>query len=103
MIKVSVMYPYTEGAAFDHHYYAATHMPLVKELLAEGCTDYAIDKGLSGATPGSAPAYVAMCHIYSETLEAFQAGIAANGAQIFADIPNFTALAPIVQISEVVA
>ncbi|TQU74294.1 EthD family reductase, partial [Xanthomonas perforans] len=28
MIKVSVMYPYREGARFDHAYYRDQHMPL---------------------------------------------------------------------------
>ena len=28
MIRVSVFYPVTEGAAFDHDYYRDTHVPL---------------------------------------------------------------------------
>jgi hypothetical protein len=34
MIKVTVMYPYTEGARFDHVYYRDQHMPMVKARLA---------------------------------------------------------------------
>ena len=30
MIKVSVMYPNTPGARFNHEYYRDKHMPLVK-------------------------------------------------------------------------
>lgn len=30
IIKVSVMYPNTPGARFDHEYYRDKHMPLVK-------------------------------------------------------------------------
>jgi uncharacterized protein (TIGR02118 family) len=30
MIKVSVMYPNTPDARFDHEYYREKHMPLVK-------------------------------------------------------------------------
>ena len=30
MIKVSVMYPNTPGARFDHEYYKDKHMPLLK-------------------------------------------------------------------------
>jgi uncharacterized protein (TIGR02118 family) len=33
MIKVNVMYPYTEGARFDHAYYRDRHMPMVKSRL----------------------------------------------------------------------
>ncbi|WP_122659812.1 EthD family reductase, partial [Pseudomonas viridiflava] len=32
MIKVSVLYPYKEGARFDHDYYRDQHMPLVQSL-----------------------------------------------------------------------
>lgn len=102
MIKISVMYPYAEGAAFDHAYYAATHLPLVQRLLQDGCKSYAIDKGLAGATADSPPIYIAMCHIYSETLEAFQSAMATHGPVIYADIANFTALVPVVQVSEAV-
>lgn len=30
MVKVQVMYPYTEGARFDHAYYRDRHMPMVE-------------------------------------------------------------------------
>jgi uncharacterized protein (TIGR02118 family) len=33
MIKINVMYPYTEGARFDHAYYRDQHMPMVKARL----------------------------------------------------------------------
>ena len=37
MIKVSVMYPNTPGARFDHAYYRDTHMPLLKaKMLRHG-------------------------------------------------------------------
>ncbi len=102
MIKVSVMYPTLEGARFDHDYYRQTHMPLVKDRLGAGCTRYAVDKGLGGAAPGTAPTYIAMCHIYSDTLEAFEVGMGLHGEEILADVANFTDLVPVIQISEVV-
>ena len=33
MIKVTVMYPNTPGARFDHLYYRDVHMPLVQKLM----------------------------------------------------------------------
>ena len=44
MIKVSVMYPNTEGARFDHTYYRDKHMPMVKDKLGEACLYYTIRK-----------------------------------------------------------
>ena len=35
MIEVSVMYPYTEGARFNHAYYRDRHMPMVKAKLGK--------------------------------------------------------------------
>ncbi len=102
MIKVSVMYPNTPGARFDHDYYRDRHMPLVKRLMGEKCRYYTVDKGLSGAAPGSPATYVAMCHIFSDSVEAFQSGFGPHAEQILADIANYTDLSPVMQISEVV-
>jgi uncharacterized protein (TIGR02118 family) len=102
MIKVSVMYPNKPGARFDHAYYRDKHMPLVKERMGDRCKFYTVDKGLSGDKPGSAPTYIGMCHIYCDSVEAFQAGFGPHVREIMADIPNYTDVAPVVQISEVV-
>jgi uncharacterized protein (TIGR02118 family) len=101
MIKVSVMYPNTPGAKFDHAYYRDTHMTLVKARMGNNCKFYTVDKGISGM--GSEPAtYVAMCHIYCDSVEAFQAGFGPHAPEIMADIGNYTDLAPAIQFSEVV-
>ena len=102
MIKVSVMYPNTPGARFNHEYYRNTHMPLVKSRMGANCKYYTVDKGLGGGAPGSAATYVGMCHIYCDSVDAFQAGFGPHAKEIMADIPNYTDVAPIVQISEVV-
>jgi uncharacterized protein (TIGR02118 family) len=74
MIKVSVMYPNTPGARFDHAYYRDKHMPLVKARMGDSCRFYTVDRGLAGAGPGEPATYVGMCHIYCESVESFQAG-----------------------------
>lgn len=102
MIKVSVMYPNKVGSRFDHDYYRNKHMPFVKARLGDGCLYYSVDRGLSGGAPGSAPAYVGMCHIFSESLDSFQRSFAPHAEEIMADIANYTDLTPVMQISEVV-
>jgi uncharacterized protein (TIGR02118 family) len=77
MIKVSVMYPNTPGARFNHEYYRDKHMPFVKSKMGDSCKYYTVDKGLGGGAPGTPATYVA-------------------------DIPKYTDLAPIIQISEVI-
>ena len=53
MIRVSVMYPNTPGARFNHEYYRDKHMPLLKKRMGDACHYYSIDKGLAGGAPGA--------------------------------------------------
>ena len=102
MIKVSVMYPNTPGARFDHTYYRDTHMPLVKARMGENCKFYTVDKGLGGGSPDQPATYVAICHIFCDSVEHFEAGFGPHAQEIMADIANYTDQTPVVQISEVV-
>ncbi|HLF30587.1 MAG TPA: EthD family reductase [Xanthomonadales bacterium] len=101
MIKVSVMYPNTTGSRFDHDYYRDKHMPLVKARMGDRCRHYTVDKGLAGGAPGEPAQYVAMCHIFCDSIDDFQAGFTPHLEEIMRDIPNYTDLSPVVQISEV--
>jgi uncharacterized protein (TIGR02118 family) len=60
------------------------------------------DKGLAGGMPNEPATYVAMCHIFFDSVEAFQAGFAPHAGEILGDIKNYTDLTPVIQISEVV-
>ena len=101
MIKVSVLYPNSEGKGFDIKYYCEKHMPMIKQMLGSACKGIAVEQGIAGGRPGSPPTYVAMGHIYCESIEAFQAAFGPHTAQIMADVPNYTLIRPILQISEV--
>jgi hypothetical protein len=35
MIRVSVLYPNSQGASFDMEYYLKTHLPMVRKTLGE--------------------------------------------------------------------
>jgi uncharacterized protein (TIGR02118 family) len=96
------MYPNNPGARFDHVYYKDQHMPLLKARMGAACRFYTVDKGLAGGTPGAPATYVAMCHIYCDSVDAFQAAFGPHAKEILADIPNYTDLSPTLQISEVV-
>lgn len=102
MIKVSVMYPNTPGARFDHTYYRDQHMPLLKARMGDKCKFYTVDKGLAGGAPGAPATYVGMCHIYADSVADFQAGFGPHAKEIQADIANYTDIKPVMQISEVV-
>ena len=103
MIKMSVYYPANGGTKFDHNYYRTRHMPLLKERLGDACLRYEIEKGLASREPGSAPGFVAACHVYSvTTLAAFLKALDPHSPEIRADVANYTDIVPIVQYSEVV-
>lgn len=102
MIKVSVIYPSKSGARFDHDYYRTKHLPLIKSRMGAGLKYYAIDKGLAGGDGKALPAYIAMCHLLSDSMEAYQCSFGPYAKEIHGDIANFTDVTPIVQISDVV-
>jgi uncharacterized protein (TIGR02118 family) len=102
VIKVSVMYPYSAGVRFDHTYYRDKHMPMVKSRMGDLLKTYAVDKGIAGGAPGTDPVYIAMAHLFCDSVEAFQAGFGPHLAEIMGDIPNYTDVTPVIQISEVV-
>jgi uncharacterized protein (TIGR02118 family) len=101
VIKVSVLYPSGEGAKFDMDYYCKRHMPMVQETLGAACKSMAVEQGLAGGAPGAPPAYVAMGHLYFDSLAEFQAAFAPHAATFMADVPNYTNVQPVIQISEV--
>ncbi len=101
MIKVSILYPNDAGCSFDFGYYSTSHMPMVKEKMAGACSHFTIDKGLAGGAPGSPPAYVAMGHLFFESVDAFASAFGPHAGAIAADIPNYTNVKPTVQISDV--
>ena len=103
MIRISVMYPGGEGKKFDYDYYANKHMKLVRERWGGmGLVKVEVDKGLAGGAPGAPAPYAAVGHVFFSSLADFQKASAAHGKELFADVPNFTNIAPQVQISEIV-
>jgi uncharacterized protein (TIGR02118 family) len=102
MVKVTVMYPYTEGARFDHDYYRDRHMPMVKARLGSACAYYTVERGLSGRAPGVPPAFEAMCAFICDSAEGYLAAMKEHRAEVLGDLANYTDIAPVFQISEVV-
>lgn len=93
-IKVSVFYPKSDGAKFDHDYYKSSHVPLcVKTWGLDGAQ---IEKGLNGP-------YEAAVHFTFDSLDAMGAAMGGPGtAEIMADVANYTDITPVMQTSEVI-
>ncbi len=94
MIKLSVSYPSGEGTTFDHDYYATSHVPLCNSTFKPTKTE--IDKGIDGPN-------VAGVHFYFDSMESLQAAFGdPKMGDVMADVANYTNIAPVTQISEVV-
>lgn len=101
MIKVSILYPNKAGSRFDLNYYLDTHMPLSIQKLGKALRSVIVEQGVSGVAPGSQPAYVAMCHLFFDSVEAFLDAFMPHAAVLQGDIPNYTDIEPVIQYSEV--
>ncbi len=101
MIKVTILYPNGDGKTFDMDYYSNKHMPMVASLLGDSLKLLAIDKGIAGRTPDEPIPYLAIGYLYFDKLSAYQNSFGPNAEKIISDIPNFTNIQPVVQISEV--
>ncbi len=101
MIKVSVLYPAGASTKFDMDYYCKAHIPMVQQKLGGACKAVAVEQGVAGGAPGAPATYVAMGHLYFDSLAEFQAAFAPHAAAIMGDVPNYTNVQPVIQISEV--
>ena len=94
MIRLSVMYPVTEGATFDHDYYRDKHVPLAVKTW--GVSRVEIDKGINGP-------YVAAVHLFFDSMESMAGAMGVEGTgDIIADVANYTTITPVQQIAEIV-
>ena len=92
MMRLSVLYPLTEGATFDHDYYRTKHVPFCSETWKPARVE--IDRGVDGP-------YVAAVHFFFDSPEALHAALGSEAtAAITADVANYTEIEPVVQISE---
>jgi len=100
MIKVMFLYPNKPGNRFNADYYIGTHMPLAIRLLGPTLKGVSAEIGLSSAMPGSAPPNAAIATFTFESVEAFTTAVMPHYMELQGDIPNYTDIEPIVQISD---
>lgn len=100
-IRVSVFYPKKEGGRFDWGYYTEKHLPLVSARFGSAMKTLVIEEGLGGGAKDVPPAFVAIAHMTFDSLESFQAATAPHTAEVMGDIPKFTTIEPVIQISRI--
>jgi uncharacterized protein (TIGR02118 family) len=101
MIKVGVFYPNNPGSKFDMKYYLEKHIPMVQRKCGPALKKVTVVQGVAGGAPGAPMTYRVMCNLTFDSVEAFQSTFGPNAPEIMADIPNYSDIQPMVQISEV--
>jgi len=101
MIKMAIFYPNGEGKTFDMDYYSTKHMPMAVSLFGDSLKAMSIDKGLASGTPDQPVTYLAIGYFYFESMSALQNTLGPHREKLRADIPNYTNIQPVIQISEV--
>lgn len=102
MVKVTILYPNSDGKTFDMDYYSQKHMPMLDSLFGDTLKHIAIDQGIAGRTPDEPIPYLAVGYLYFDTLADYEKVFGPNAEKIISDIPNYTNIQPVIQISEIV-
>lgn len=100
MIKVSAFYPAGANTKFDWDYYCNRHMKMVREKLGAACKRMVVEQGI-GCELGEPAIYVAMGHLYFDSIAEADAAIRPHAEEIIADMRNYTNVRPLIQVSEV--
>ena len=101
MVKVSIFYPSKPGGHFDVGYYLNTHMPLAIGLLGNAVKAVSVEIGMLGGNPDQLPPFTAICGFTCESAQAFTNAFLPNADVIQSDIPRYTNIAPVIQVSEI--
>ena len=94
MLSVTILYPRTDDSTFDMDYYTSSHMPMLAESLGDACQGW-------GAASIAEGKYAAIGWATVTDRESFNAGMAAHGAKIMKDVPNYTNVQPELLVGEV--
>jgi uncharacterized protein (TIGR02118 family) len=94
---VTILYPNKVDAKFDFDYYIDKHLPMTARLLGNSMEIY---KGISTPT-GSVLPFVCALRIRIESIEKFMSVMTERGAELIADVPNYTNIEPVIQFDEI--
>jgi uncharacterized protein (TIGR02118 family) len=101
MVKITVLHPNKSGSRFDVEYYLNFHMPMSSKLLGSAIKSVSVEIGRNGVTPDDPPPFSAICGFTCETIEDFLTAFNPVAAELQGDIPNYTDVTPIIQVSDI--
>ena len=102
MVHFVITYANEKHSRFDFDYYMNTHLPMGNQLLKDyGLVHWEVDRGQVNSR-GEAPAFLCITRLYFADAERMTAGFAAHGAELKADIGNYTNVDPVFTQAETV-
>jgi uncharacterized protein (TIGR02118 family) len=101
MVRVSILYPNSPGSRFDFDYYLKTHVPMAQRLLGDSLKGLSVERGLMGTVPAEPPAYIAMCQLLFESVDAFLAAFLPHAEVLQGDIGNYTDIDAVIQFNQI--
>ncbi|GGG44643.1 EthD family reductase [Bizionia arctica] len=102
MIKVSVMYPNSQGVQFDVDYYKNNHLPMISKAVGSALKGLELDLGIGSRVPGEPAPYVAIAHLLFDDVASFKASFGPHAETFAADIKNYSNVKGELQISELI-
>jgi len=100
MVRITILYPNRPGAHFNTDYYLAVHMPRSIELLGPALKGVSVEMGRSGGVPDQPAPFFAICSFTCESVDAFMTAFLPHLAELHGDIPNYTDVEAVIQISD---
>jgi uncharacterized protein (TIGR02118 family) len=107
MNAMTILYPTGLGITFNADYYRDHHLKTIMKLYGRSIRRFELRRvptlpaPAAGAAGPPPPAYSAAVNIWIADLAAFNAHNAKHGAQLVADMPNFTNAQPTIQMDRV--
>ena len=101
MIKVTILYPKTDGGRFDFEYYLRTHMPLSISLLGQAMSAITVERVVSPGPPWPDAAYHAITSFVCASREVYEAAFFPHMERLQADMRNYTDIPAVIQVSEI--
>jgi uncharacterized protein (TIGR02118 family) len=71
---------------------------MMRRLIGEALKGFSIDRAVTG--PDLPAPYAVIANLLFESVETMRAALAEHGAALTSDIPNYTNVQPVIQVSE---
>ncbi len=95
-----MFYPNTTESMFNLDYYVTQHVPMMERMLKPmGMEEVLVDQALGTPMPYERPPFSVIAHLVFKNHEMMEMCMGQCEADLLKDVPNFTNVAPIVQIS----